>query len=128
MRPVKLYTLTMGRMILLAAAALLLATAGIHAMGLPMASSWGEALGRQEHLAICLLWLQASVSWGVTALIWAATATRFQSWRGAATLSLLVPAHGAVGVLYIDPTFFGGYMLAASVALATIGLIVLRRS
>ena len=116
-----------GRLVLGIAALLLFGTACIHALGLPMASSWGEGLGRQEHLAICLMWAHASVSWGVVALLWAVTAWR--RWPpGAAALATLIPTSGAAGVIYIEPTFFGGQMLAGSVVLAVIGLLLMRRS
>ncbi|MGD9968185.1 MAG: hypothetical protein AB7T59_16825 [Hyphomonadaceae bacterium] len=116
----------LGRLSLALAAMLLLATACIHALGLPMASRWGEGLGHQEHLAICFMWAHASASWGVVALLWAVTAWR--RWPpGPAALAVLIPAYGAAGVLYIDPTFFGGQMLAGSVVLALAGLILIRR-
>lgn len=116
----------LGRLLLALAALLLFATACIHALGLPMASAWGEGLGRQEHLAICLMWGAASVSWGVVALLWAVTAWR--QWQpGAAVVATLIPTHAAAGVIYIEPSFFGGHMLAGSVVLAVIGLLLMRR-
>lgn len=96
----------MGRIVLAIAALLLLATAGIHAMGLPMVSGWGEGLGHREQLAICLFWVAASVSWAAVALLWGVTA-----WR--------------LGPRW--PPVFGGQMLAGSVALAVFGLLLLRR-
>jgi len=117
----------MGRFVLGAAAILLLATAAIHAMGLPMASAWGEGLGRFQHLAICLFWIAAAVSWAVVALMWAVTAWR-RGPRWPAAIATLIPLHSAAGVLYIDWTFFGGQMLAGSVVLATIGLVLLKRA
>jgi hypothetical protein len=117
----------MGRVVLFAAALLLLITAGLHALGLPMASSWGEGLGRQEHLAICLMWANASVGWGVVALLWALTAWRFRSWLGASAVAALLPAYGAAGVLYIDPAFFGGQMLLGSVVLGVAGIALMLR-
>jgi hypothetical protein len=117
----------MGRYILAAAALLLFATAGIHAMGLPMASGWGESLGREPQLAICLFWAHASVSWAAVALIWAVTAWRREP-RWPAAIATLVPLHAGAGVLYIEPGFFGGWMLAGSVVLAAIGLFLLRRA
>jgi len=117
----------MRRIILFAAAALLFATAIIHATGLPMASARGEGLGRFQQLAIALFWTHASVSWGAVALIWAVAAWR-PGPRWPAALAALIPAHAAAGVLAIDPTFFGGQMLAGSVALALAGLILLGRA
>lgn len=114
----------MGRWILGAAAILLLATAGIHAMGLPMASSWGEGLGRFQHLAICLFWIAAAVGWAVVALTWAVTAWR-RGPRWPAAIATLIPLHSALGVLYIDWTFFGGQMLAGSVVLGVLGLVLI---
>jgi len=114
----------MGRIILAAGGALLLATAGIHAMGLPMASAWGEGLGRFQHLAICLFWIAAAVSWAVVAILWAVTAWR-RGPRWPAALAALIPLQSAAGVLYIDPTFFGGQMLAGSVVLGVLGLVLI---
>ena len=118
----------MGRLVLAVAAVLLFATAYIHIMGLPMASAWGEGLGRQEHLAICLMWAHASVSWAVVAILWGVTAWRGAKWFGAAALATLIPAYGGAGVMYIEPRFFGGWMLVGSVVLALIGLTMLRRA
>jgi hypothetical protein len=117
----------LGRTILAAGGVLLLAAACIHAMGLPMASGWGEGLGRQEHQAICLMWANASVGWAVVSLLWLVTAWRRGAWLGAAAVAALIPAYGGAGVMYIDPTFFGGQMLAGSVLLAILGLLLLRR-
>ncbi len=114
----------MGRFVLGAAAVLLIATAIIHAMGLPMASAWGEDLGRFQHLAICLFWIAASVSWAAVAIVWSVTAWR-RGPRWPAAVVTLIPLHAAAGVLYIDPTFFGGQMLAGSVVVAMIGLLLL---
>ena len=115
----------MGRFILGAAALLLLATAGIHAMGLQMVSGWGENLGRQEQLAICLFWIAASVAWVAVAILYAVTAWR-RGPRWPAAIATLIPLHAAAGVLYIEPAFFGGWMLTGSVVLAVIGLLLLR--
>jgi len=114
----------MGRIILAASGVLLLATAAIHAMGLPMASTWGEGLGRFQHLAICLFWIAAAVSWAVVAILWAVTAWR-RGPRWPAALAALIPLHSAAGVLYIDPTFFGGQMLAGSVVLGVLGIVLI---
>jgi hypothetical protein len=116
----------LGRTILAAGGVLLLATACVHAMGLPMASAWGEGLGRFQHLAICLFWIAASVSWAAVAVLWAVTAWR-RGPRWPAAIVTLIPLHAAAGVLYIDPMFFGGQMLAGSVLLAILGLLLLRR-
>jgi hypothetical protein len=114
----------MGRFILGAAALLLLATAGIHAMGLQMVSGWGAGLGHQERLAICLFWAAASVSWAAVAILWAVTAwRRGPCWPGA--IATLIPLHAAAGVLYIEPAFFGGWMLAGSVVLGALGLVLI---
>jgi hypothetical protein len=114
----------MGRFVLGAAALLLLATAGIHAMGIEMVSGWGEHLGRQEQLAICLFWAAASVAWAAVATLWAVTAWR-RGPRWPAGLATLIPLHAAAGVLYIEPAFFGGWMLAGSVVLAVLGLVLI---
>jgi hypothetical protein len=113
----------MGRLVLGAAALLLLATAAIHAMGLQMVSGWGEGLGPREQLAICLFWAAASVSWTAIAILWAVTAwRRGPRWPGA--IATLIPLHAAAGVLYIEPAFFGGWMLAGSVVLGALGLVL----
>lgn len=67
----------MGRVLLWAAAALLLATALIHAAGKPMVSGWVEGLEHHQAAAICLVWLTDSWDWTVTAAVWAVAA-----WKG----------------------------------------------
>lgn len=117
----------LGRVVLGSAALLLIATAIVHAMGLPMVSGWGEGLARQQQLALCLLWAAASVAWVAVALIWGVAAWR-RGPRWPAAIATLVPLHAAAGVLYIDATFFGGQMLAGSVVLAVAGLFLLKRA
>jgi hypothetical protein len=117
-----------GRLLFVLAALLLLATAGLHAMGEAMLDRWLAGLGERERSGIALMWLGASVSWTVVALIWLVAAWRRErGWLGASALAGLTPLSMAAGVLRIDPGFFGGWMLAGSVCLAAAGLLFSRR-
>ena len=113
----------MGRILLFAAAVLLAATAAIHAAGVSMVEAWVAALEQQRRAALRLVWLTDSADWAVAALIWAIAAWKQDGgWLGAAAVTLLIPATVALGILAIDPTFFGAWLLVASVALAAAGL------
>jgi hypothetical protein len=113
----------MGRILLYAAAALLLATAAIHASGQPMVSEWTVGLDHRQAMAICLVWITDSIDWAVVALIWALAGWKqARGWLGAAAVATLIPLAGGVGVASIDYTFFGGWMILGSVALASSGL------
>ena len=117
----------MGRILLFAAAALLAATAAIHAAGVSMVEAWVAALAHEQRAALRLVWLTDSADWAVTALIWAIAAWKQErGWLGAAAVTLLIPASVALGILAIDPTFFGAWLLIASVALAAAGLTLSR--
>ena len=118
----------MGRILLFAGAALLLATAVIHAGGQPMVDGWIQGLDHRQKAAICLVWMTDSLSWAVVACLWAMAGWRTErGWLGAAAIATLVPLATAVGILAIDPTFFGGWMLAGSIALAAAGIALSRR-
>jgi hypothetical protein len=113
----------MGRILLFVAAALLAATALIHAGGQPMVNGWTQGLSHQQAAAICLVWITDSIDWAVVALLWALAAWKRQrGWLGAAAVALSIPFAGGVGVFSIEPRFFGGWMLLGSVALAGAGL------
>lgn len=115
----------MGRILLFSAAALLVATAAIHASGQPMVNSWTEGLDHRQAMAVCLVWITDSIDWAVVALLWALAGWKQQrGWLGAAAVATLIPLAGGVGVMSIDYTFFGGWMILGSVALAIWGLIV----
>ena len=80
-------------------------------------------------MAICLVWISDSVSWAVVAAVWAMAAWRREaSWRGAGWVTILIPLTTAMGVIGIDPTFFGGWMLPGGVALAAAGLLMVGRA
>src|SRR5687767_10128674 len=112
----------MGRILLFAAAVLLLATAVIHAAGQPMVDTWIQGLDHRQKAAICLVWMTDSVSWAVVAFLWAMAGWKRESgWLGAAAIGSVIPLVMAVGIMGIDPTFFGGWMLVGSIALAATG-------
>lgn len=114
----------MGRILLFAAAALLATTAFIHAMGQPMVDGWVQALGEKQKAAICLVWIAASIDWIVTAALWGLAAwTRKRDLLIASAIVTVIPAAMAVGIMSIEPGFFGGWMLAGSVALASAGIL-----
>ena len=118
----------MGRIFLFAAAALLAVTAAIHALGRPMVDRWVQALGDEQKAAIGLVWMTDSISWIVIALIWAMAGWKPQrGWLGASALGIAIPLSMVVGIMRIDPTFFGGWMLLGSIALAAAGLAWLWR-
>ena len=119
----------MGRILLFAGAVLLVATAAIHASGQAMVNHWTADLDHQQAMAICLVWLMCSVSWAVVSAIWAAAGwTRQRAWLAAAAIAALIPLAMFVGILLIDPTFFGGWMLFGSVVLAAAGIVLCWRS
>lgn len=118
----------MGRILLFAASALLLATAAIHASGQPMVNDWTAGLDHRQAMAVCLVWITDSIDWAVVALIWALAGWKQgRGWLGAAAVAALIPLAGGLGVARIDYTFFGGWMILGSVALAIGGLVLLRR-
>ena len=113
----------MGRIFLFAAAVLLIATAAIHAGGQPMVDGWLGDLSHKQKAAICLVWITDSIDWAVVALLWALAAWKRSRGRlGAAAVATLIPLAGGVGVASIDHTFFGGWMILGSVALAASGI------
>ena len=113
----------MGRILLFAAAALLVATAAIHASGQPMVSSWTEGLDHRQAMAVCLVWITDSIDWAVVAILWALAGWKQRrGWLDAAAVATIIPLAGGVGVMRIDYTFFGGWMIVGSVALAALGL------
>lgn len=118
----------MERIFLFAGAALLTATAVIHAGGQPMVDGWVQGLTEEQKAAICVVWVSDSVSWIVVAAIWLIAAWKRRGWLGAAAIGAAIPATTALGIVAIDPTFFGGWMLVASVALAGVGLVLLWRA
>lgn len=113
----------MGRIFLYAAAALLFATAIIHAGGQPMVDRWIQGLDEQQKAAICLVWLTDSVSWVVVSVLWVMAGWKpDRAWLGAATIAAAIPLSMAVGIMGLDPTFFGGWILIGSIALAMLGM------
>ena len=116
----------MGRILLVSGAALLALTAVIHGCGQPMVDGWLEGLSEKQKLAICLVWVTDSLSWVVVAALWAVAGFK-RGWLGAAAVGAAIPALTAAAILAIDPTFFGGWMLVGSAALAVAGLVVSSR-
>ena len=115
----------MGRIRLFSAAALLLATAAIHASGQPMVNSWTEGLDHRQAMAVCLVWITDSIDWAVVALLWALAAWKQRrGWLDAAAVAMLIPLAGGIGVASIDYTFFGAWMILGSVALAASGIFL----
>ena len=119
----------MGRISLGLGALLLAATAILHAGGLQMVDRWAEGLPPFQAAALRFVWISDSIDWGVAALIWAVAAWRQgAAWLAAAAIAGLIPLAGAIGVMSIDPTFFGGQMLLGSVLLAAAGLALMFRN
>ena len=112
---------------MLAGALLLLATAAIHATGCQMIAGWLSDLGPQQRYGLQLVWLTDSLSWFVVALLWLGAAWRpDRSWRAAGLMGALIPLLTGAGILLIDPTFFGGYLLLISGGLGAIGAALAR--
>ena len=113
----------MGRILLFAAAALLFVTAIVHALGQPMVDGWVAGLSDKQREAICRVWVTDSVSWAVVAVLWAVAAwKRERAWLGASATAAIIPLFMVLGMMDIDPTFFGGWMLLGSAALAGAGI------
>lgn len=118
----------MGRILLFAGAALLLVTAAVHALGQPMVDGWIQGLSDQQKAGICLVWMTDSISWAVVSSIWAISGWRKErGWLGASAVAGSIPAITALGILSIDHSFFGGWMLVGSVVLAGAGLALVRK-
>jgi hypothetical protein len=119
----------MGRILLGCGALLLLVTAAVHAMGRQMVAGWLTGFPDWERAAISLVWVTDSIDWAVVSLIWMVTAWRAErGWIQAAGIATLIPLAGGIGIMRIDPTFFGGQMVAGSVVLALIGLVLMWRA
>jgi hypothetical protein len=115
----------MGRIFLAAGAVVLLLTAGIHASALPLVYQWTAALPHSQHDAMYLFWMTASVDWTMAALLWAIAAWRQTGgWLAAAALPTFIPLFAGIGVMSIEPGFFGGQMLVGSALLAIVGLLL----
>lgn len=118
----------MGRFLLLAGAALLFVTALIHASGQSMVNGWTAGLDRFESAAIGLVWLTDSWDWTVVSAVWALAAWKGgRGWLGAAAVLCLLPLGMIAGILSIEPTFFGAWMLLASVVLGASGIFIMWR-
>lgn len=118
----------LGRALLIAGALLLSATAAIHATGTQMIAGWAADFEPFRRYALQLVWLTDSFDWAVVAAAWL-IAARYPttSWRSAAMLLALIPAACAIGILFIEPGFFGAYLLLASIGLAIAGVGFLKR-
>lgn len=119
----------LGSALLVAGALLLLATAAIHATGTQMIAGWAADFEPFRRYALQLVWLTDSFDWAVVALAWL-IAARYptSSWRSAAMLLAFIPAVCAIGILSIEPRFFGAYLLLGSISLAMAGIAFIRRS
>ncbi|HEY5712469.1 MAG TPA: hypothetical protein VIT38_11295 [Allosphingosinicella sp.] len=113
----------MGRALLIAGGVVLGATAVIHSTGTAMVDHWTVAMDEQPRAALRLVWLTDSFDWAVVAAGWLVAAWRpGTAWRYAAALLALIPLAGAIGILRIEPTFFGGHLVLASVIMALAGV------
>jgi hypothetical protein len=102
---------------------LLMTTAVIHAMGQPMVDGWVQGLEEQQKAAVRLVWITDSIDWAVVAMLWATGAWKQErACLIAAAIAAIIPSAMAAGILRIEPTFFGGWMLIGSLALAMAGI------
>ena len=84
---------------------------------------WTAGLPDYQKRALCLVWITDSIAWGVVSIIWAMAGwTRERGWLGASAIAIVIPLSMIVGIMGINPTFFGGWMLIGSTALAAAGL------
>ena len=111
---------TQARWLLVAGAALLIATALFHSTGLAMVGGW---LPGQKGQILTLLWLTPIADWTVVALLWLWAAKRGRAdLRLVVLFSAIVPAFVAIGLFVIaGASHPGGFMLAGSVILAVLG-------
>jgi hypothetical protein len=113
-----------GRPFLVAGTVLLSATAAIHMAGQPMVEGWLEGLDEQQRAGLCLMWMAVAFDWIVTAVLWGLAAWWLcREWLITASVAAAIPLAVAMGVISIDPRFFGGWMLAGSVGLFAIGAV-----
>ena len=91
-----------------------------------MIDEWISDLPEDQKLALCLVWVTDSVSWAVVSALWAMAGWKQErGWLGASAIAIVIPASMIVGIMSIDPTFFGAWMLLGSVALAAVGLFLI---
>ena len=118
---------TFGRGLLVAAAVLLLGTAVIHASGCKMVAGWLEDLPRQQSQGLQLVWLTDSLAWAVASIAWIVAAYRRDAgWRGASLLLAAIPILTGIQIVFLEPRFFGGWLLMISGGLAVAGVILTR--
>jgi hypothetical protein len=112
----------LGRGLLLVAVLLLGATAALHASGCGMVAGWTADLPRQQSQGLQLVWLTDSLSWIVAAVAWIIASVRpNRSWQLISLLLASIPLLTGAGILFIEPSFFGGYLLIGSGTLAGAG-------
>lgn len=118
-----------GRAFIVTGTVVLLMTSAIHASGLPMIDGWLQGLGPQQRAGLNLVWVAVAFDWLITAALWGLAAWWLcREWLITASVAAAIPLAMAVGIISIEPSFFGGWLLLGSVVLFATGAIIeLRR-
>lgn len=95
-----------------------------------MVEGWLGGLDEKQRAGLSLVWLAIAFDWVITAVLWGLAAWWLcRAWLITAFVAAAIPLSMSVGLLAIEPTFFGAWMLAGSVGLFTIGgVTALRRT
>jgi hypothetical protein len=114
-----------ARILLIAGALLLLATAAFHSSGGSMVSGW---LQGDRGKILQLLWFLPPIDWGVVALVWLYVAWRpDRRFAPLVWLTAIIPLVMAIMLIAaVGAGFPGIWMLLGAAALASIGAARLR--
>lgn len=114
----------LARILLILAAVLLLAAAGLHLSSGEAVAGW---MSGERGAVVQILWHLPGLDWIVVALTWL-----FVAWRGTRRftpvlwLTAVVPASAAVAIAAVlGATFIGAWLLAGAALLAVLGSIAL---
>lgn len=90
-----------------------------------MVNHWLEGLDEKQRAGLCLVWMAVAFDWLITAVLWGLAAWWLcREWLITASVAAAIPLAVAIGIIRIDPRFFGGWMLLASVVLFTVGAVI----
>lgn len=117
----------LARILLILAALLLFAAAGLHLSSGGAAAGW---MSGERGAVIQLLWHLPGLDWIAVALAWL-----FVAWRGTRRLApilwltAVVPAGAAAAIAAVlGSTFIGAWLLASAALLAVLGSLALPRN
>jgi hypothetical protein len=90
-----------------------------------MIDGWLQGLGPQQRAGLNLVWVAVAFDWLITAVLWGLAAWWLcREWLITASVAAAIPLAMAVGIVSIEPSFFGGWLLLGSVVLFAIGAII----